>query len=94
MELRWLPEAVFDLERVYLFLATKDPQAASDAWSKILAKAESLRLAPMSGIALHDEMGRRESYLRYGKGCYVMRYVVVDDCLVILRVWHSRQSRS
>lgn len=42
-----------------------------------------------------DDTGRRELFIPFGVGFYVLRYKIVgEDCAVIVRVWHSRESRN
>lgn len=38
--------------------------------------------------------GAREMLVPFGSGAYLMRYAIVDerDELVILRIWHSRET--
>lgn len=44
---------------------------------------------------MNDGTYRRELYLAFGAGAYVLRYIQnKDGNVVIIRVWHSREHRS
>ncbi len=59
-DLNWLPEAVADLERLFLFLKEKNPQAARRAAGAIRSGADLLRSAPELGRPMSDGTPRRE----------------------------------
>ena len=90
----WLPEALRDVERLHDFLKEKSPQAARQAAKAILQGAEMLEGAPEAGRPLSDGTGRRELFLPFGAGSYVLRYRInTTGTVVIVRVWHSRENR-
>ena len=92
--LRWLPEAISDLERLFDFLREKNPQAAARAATAILHGADLLQDAPRLGRPLADGTGRRELFIPFAASGYVLRcYLESDDTAVIIRVWHSRELR-
>lgn len=90
----WLPEALEDIERLHAFLQEKSPTAAARAAQTILDGARLLESAPEAGQPMDDETKRRELFLSFGAGAYVLRYQR-DDAgkVVIMRVWHSRENR-
>lgn len=90
---KWLPEAVADVERLHAFLFGKNPEAAAGAAKLILQTASLLVKNPRIGRPMPDETGRRELFAAYGVGAYVLRYKIVRDNPVIIRVWHSRENR-
>lgn len=91
---KWLPEALADVERLYSFLNDKNPEAAARAASAILQGARLLKTTPRIGRPMPDETGRRELFVAFGAGAYVLRYRHngTHDAVVI-RVWHSREDR-
>lgn len=93
MKLRWLPAAFQDIERLYEFLVEKDPNAAARAMEIILDGAEGLEDMPEIGKPMNDDTGRRELYIPFGAGAYVLRYKLDGETVVIIRVWHSREHR-
>lgn len=93
MKLRWLPAAYQDIERLYDFLIKKSPDAAARAMELILNGGESLESMPEMGKPINDETGRRELFLPFGAGAYVLRYKLEGEAVVVIRVWHSREIR-
>lgn len=93
-EVLWLPEALQDIERLYDFLTSKNPEAAADAILCIQAAAGRLELHPEIGRLMEDTSGRREIYTAFGAGAYVLRYRLNNEGNpVVIRVWHSRELR-
>ena len=97
-EVKWLPEAVDDVNRLYEFLNSKDSEAAANAVGTILKGARLLRADPRLGRLMaddEDETERRELFVSFGAGAYVLRYRLADAMtVVIIRVWHSRENRN
>jgi len=44
-------------------------------------------------MPLGDALKRRELYLAFGAGAYVLRYILTENNIVVIRVWHSRERR-
>lgn len=91
---KWLPEALADIERLYGFLYDKNPKAAAEIAAIILRAEALLESTPRIGRPMPDETGRRELFTAYGAGAYVLRYKLVAANPVIIRVWHSRENRT
>ncbi len=93
-EVKWLPEALDDLERLFAFLREKSPDAAARAAQTILDGANLLVTSPRLGRPMPDKTGRRELFVPLASGAYVLRYMLErKDTAVIIRVWHSRELR-
>lgn len=93
-DVRWLPEAVADLDRLFQFLKEKNPSAARRAAGTIRQGADLLRSAPEIGRPMADGTGRRELVVPFASGGYVLRYRIDNDrAVVIIRVWHGREDR-
>lgn len=92
-QLVWLPEAKTDIERLYGFLMDKNPAVAERAIRLIQQGAERLLDFPELGQPMQDDTERRELFLPFGAGAYVLRYRLYEDELVIIRVWHGRELR-
>ena len=91
---KWLPEALADIERLHSFLREKNPEAAQRAAKVILEGARLLKKSPHIGRPMPDDFGRRELFMAFGASAYVLRYVKEDaDTIVIIRVWHGKESR-
>lgn len=93
-EVKWLPEALDDLERLFEFLRKKNPDAAARAAQTILDGATLLVTSPRLGRPMPDKTDRRELFVPFASGAYVLRYILEQGKTpVILRVWHSRELR-
>lgn len=93
-QIKWLPEALDDVQRLHSFLHEKSPEAAARAAKTIVDGANLLKVSPQLGRPMDDQTSRRELFLPFGIGAYVLRYrIEKPDTAVILRVWHSREQR-
>jgi plasmid stabilization system protein ParE len=83
-----------DLLRLHKFLADLNPDAARRAVAAITGAIDSLDLFPDRGRP-SPIPGARELVLPFGASTYVIRYAhdATREALVILRIWHSRESR-
>jgi plasmid stabilization system protein ParE len=93
MKLVWLPQAREDIERLYDFLLEKEPVAAERAVRTIQLGARKLVDFPHIGRPMGDETDRRELFIPFGAGAYVLRYRLHSGTIVVIRVWHSREER-
>lgn len=91
--LYWLPEAQNDIKRLHEFLHEVNADAALRMISTLLEGTDKLLSFPEMGKPLNDELRRRELYLPFGGGAYVLRYRLDNEKIVVIRVWHSRESR-
>ena len=89
----WLPEALEDVLRLHEFLAANNPEAAGRAIERIAQVARQLQDLPELGQPMDDGV-RRQVFVRFGAGAYVVRYRNDDlGRVVVMRVWHSREQR-
>ncbi len=92
--IKWLPEAIQDFERLYYFLLDKNAEAASKAASNIINGSNLLKSSPRVGRPMPDDGDRRELFIAFGAGAYVIRYKLeTKDTVTIIRIWHSRENR-
>ena len=95
VSVKWLPEALDDTQRLYYFLLDKDVTAAEQAIASILKGSILLKTSPRIGKPMSDESDRRELYIIFGAGAYVLRYKFENEStVVIIRVWHSKENRT
>lgn len=93
-QVRWLPEALEDVERLYAFLSSKNPEAGQKAVKTILEGADMILAAPRIGRLMFNDTQRRELFMTFASGGYVLRYILEgDDTAVIIRVWHSKENK-
>ena len=90
---RWLPEALDDLKRLYEFIEPHSPTAAKRAIDILIEAADTLAEFPEKGRPWDLEMDFRELPVRFGTRGYVVRYRYVDDEVIIVRVWHALEDR-
>ncbi len=88
---KWLPEALGDIERLHAFLYEKSPKAAAGAAQTILSAGSLLQTNPRIGRPMSDETDRRELFATYGAGAHVLRYKLVGEDPFIIRVWNNRE---
>jgi toxin ParE1/3/4 len=87
MQIRWTPEAGFDLECI----AEDNSEAAVKAAGTIFHRIENLVNFPQVGRPGREE-GTRELVL--APLPYVVVYRVNDSAVEILRIWHGAQNRT
>jgi len=92
--LKWLPEALADLDRLLGFLRERDARAANRAARTIRRHADTLRTAPAIGSPMHDGSMRRELVIPFGARAYGLRYRRdAEGNVVVIPVWHGRERR-
>jgi plasmid stabilization system protein ParE len=89
----WLPEPLEDVQRLRSFLEDKNPTAATRAGHVLQAGAKQLAGFPEIGFPMNDGTDRRELFLPFGTGSYVLRYIIDKQTVVIIRAWHSKEQR-
>jgi plasmid stabilization system protein ParE len=87
-------EAALDLERLRQFLEEKSPQATRSRLTTIWTAIERLEDFPRLG-APRGDAGVRQLVIRQGASAYVVRYAILAEKqeILILRVWHGRETR-
>ena len=84
--------AFADLERLFEFIATDDPQRARVQVLSVRRAFELLADHPLLGSMAED--GRRELVLSRGRYGYIAKYrwLPVDEVVLILAVRHQREA--
>jgi plasmid stabilization system protein ParE len=91
MELKWTSKALFDLVRLYEFLAPVNKPAAARA-AQALTKAPSILLSnPRIGEQVFQFEPREVRKLLVGE--YEVRYELQDSIIYVLRLGHTREDR-
>jgi plasmid stabilization system protein ParE len=92
-QLIWSPAALRDIQRLYRFIAPKNPLAATRA---VRAIREGMQI-----VAEHPEAGKpmesmsteyREWLIGFGDSGYVAVYRLEGDLAVVLAVRHQREA--
>jgi toxin ParE1/3/4 len=92
--IKWHARAVTDLDRLREFLFAKNPVTAARAVKAIIQGTTLLEKTPNLGRPMADGSKRRELFMPFGAGSYVLRYFIREETVVIVRVWHSREDGS
>lgn len=90
----WRERAAVDIALLRSFLSDKDVRAAQRALQVIYGGGELLAVHPKLGRPIPDGLHRRELFLSFGSGFYVLRYFVENNTVIIVRVWHSKENRT
>ena len=83
-----------NLERLYRFLAEKNPEAAARAIRTIRDKIKFLARHPRLGRIDSEQPDYRELLIPFGDSGYVARYRLDGKIVIILAVRHAREAGS
>ena len=89
----WTETAIDDLNRHYSFIKHNNPDAAGLAVQAIVSSGESLQHNPRRGAIVDEVAGLRKLLVFFGKHGYIIHYVILEDDVIILRVYHGRENR-
>ena len=88
----WSPSALRDVQRLYRFLAGKNPDAAKRSVQAVRQGVEVLGHQPQIGRPIEDMAAAyREWQIDFGDSGYVVRYRVATDAVTILAVRHQKE---
>lgn len=95
MKVRFLPEADQDIDRLYSFLAGRNSSAAQKAMLAIDNAIDRVQHNPYIGAVMRERTGDRQFFIPFGNSAYVLRYRLDEarDTLIVVRIWHGRESR-
>ncbi|NDV26661.1 type II toxin-antitoxin system RelE/ParE family toxin [Desulfovibrio sp. JC010] len=87
MRIRFSPESVDDLKRIYNFIAEHDPDSARTTVLNLKSAINRFSLHPQLGRTIEHIENMRD----FTFGRYVVRYTEKPDYVYILRIWHSKE---
>jgi len=90
MKLSYSVESISDLARLREFIATHNPSAAQRIALEIKTAIKQLKQFPEIGLPVHrstDPEMIRDLYI----GKYLVRYLISNKHVFILRVWHGKE---
>ena len=88
----WSPSALLDVQRLYRFLAPKNPEAAKRAVQAIRQGVKVLEQQPGLGRPVEDMDDEfRDWIIDFGDSGYVARYRVDQQSITILAVRHQKE---
>jgi len=92
-QIKWRPRALADIERLHAFLNNKNSAVVRQAAYVIFQAARLLETTPRIGRPMPDDTRRRELFVPFGAGAYVIRYVLeANNTIIVVRVWHSKEN--
>jgi len=80
-----------DIDRLEDFIASETRGRAQRAMAKLDDGMRRLKRFPELGVSIGK--GYRQLYIASGKSGYVVRYRVLEDAIVIVRIWHGKENR-
>ena len=88
----WSPSALLDVQRLYRFLAPKNPDAAKRSVAAIRQGVRVLERQPGVGRPVDDMDDEfRDWIIDFGDSGYVARYRVDPQSVTILSVRHQKE---
>ena len=88
-DVRFLQEAVDDLDEIVLYIAQDNRQAALHMHDKIVEKASDLSVFPKRGRLVPDKKMAEAGYRMLGIKPYIAFYRIVDRSIFIYRILHG-----
>ncbi len=90
VELR--PAAWRDLLRLVEFVADLDERAGAKREDGLESALRRLGKRPFVGRP-GAKPNTREHTIKFGRSSYLIRYIVTDDAVIIVRIWHGKEKR-
>lgn len=91
MKVKYSPESINDLQRVVEFVEAKNPYAAQRIAIDFQEGIDRLKKFPEIGLPVArapDPEKIRDLYV----GSYTVRYLLTDEFIYVLRVWHNKEN--
>ncbi len=91
IDIKYSSESVADLQRVVEFVEIKNPYAARRIAIDLQEGISRLKQFPQIGLPVlkaPDPEKIRDLYV----GDYTVRYLIANDTIYILRVWHNKEN--
>jgi plasmid stabilization system protein ParE len=92
-EIIWTETATNDLNRHYDFIALSNADAGASAVQAIVSSGGSLQQNPRRGAIVDEMAGLRKLVVSFGKYGFIIHYVILEDDVIILRIYHGRENR-
>lgn len=95
MKLAFSREARGDFVRLRTFIAEHDPSAAARAARRLIQGIERLVRHPRLGkrVDIAPDQIAPEEIRDWLVGDYVIRYLIANDQIIVLRLWHGKENR-
>jgi plasmid stabilization system protein ParE len=90
MNIQYSPEAIDDLVRLREFIEVNNPYAAKRVAERLISGIENLKFFPKIGLPVQrspEPEKVRDLFITN----YTVRYLIGEDTIFILRVWHGKE---
>ena len=96
MKLVYSPEAVVDLRRLHDFVAEQNPLASRRLAKAVRDGVRRLKQFPRTGRRVRQsaDVWAPEEIRDWVTGTYIARYLLLDDTIIILRVWNQKENQT
>ena len=91
MKIVYTQEAIDDLKRLREFIEVKNPQAAQKVAASLLEGIKKLKRFPSIGVEV-AQAPNPEILRDLIQGDYIVRYLILNKTINILRVWHQKEN--
>ena len=92
LTLIWSSTARHDLIRLREFIEPHNPNAARRSSEKIRKATKLILDNPAIGTRIEGREDH-EFFTAFGQGGYILRYQIIGQKIVILKIWHTREDR-
>ncbi len=90
MNLFYTPESIADLERLREFIEVKNPKSAQRISAELVSGISKLQVLPNIGRKVMQSPNP-EKIRDLSVGKYIVRYLILENEIHILRIWHRRE---
>ena len=90
--LRLNARARADLDRLLQFQAQRSARVRAAAEARLADGLQLIGEHPLVGFPISGVY--RQLVLRFGGGAYILRYRVMDNEILVTRIWHSLERRT
>ena len=90
MKINYTLESINDLRQLREFIEVKNPIAAQRIANELLTGIEKLKVFPKIGLPVQrapDPEMIRDLFV----GHYTIRYLITNNTIFILRIWHGKE---
>lgn len=88
-KVEFLQDAVDDLEELVEYIAKDNITEAEKMYKRVIDHAQELKDFPRRGMPVPDEKMKKSGWRMLFVPPYVLFYRIIDDCVVIYRIFHG-----
>lgn len=92
MKISYTKQAIGDLQRLREFIANKNPEAANRIAQELIVAINKLKDFPQLGLKV-EQSPNPEQIRDLFVTNYTVRYLLTPNQIIILRLWHGKESK-